>query len=136
MPLNMLYALASQPSIWRAWGWSMHMQPAQCGPPPAFQSNHSVPSQSRLVVGVQGAIHYLSPMFNNCGYPPGPANYYPNAFSLMSSVLYPMNLLWTVRPNVSALPQGLPCVTCAGLGPPEWAQHCTFLETPPIMRFN
>ena len=54
-------------------------------------------------MGAQGAIHYLSPTFNNCGYPPGAANYYHNAFSLMSGVLYPMSLLWTVRP-ASALP--------------------------------
>ena len=69
-------------------------------------------SQSLRIVGAQGAIHYLSRTFNNCGYPPGPANYYHNAFSLMSGVLYPMSLLWTVRPQISPAADRL-CVRSA-----------------------
>ena len=69
--------------------------------------------------GAQGAIHYLSPMFNNCGYAPGPANYYHNAFSLMSGVLYPMSLLWTVRAGVSpGAVCGAVCDGRAGPGSP------------------
>ncbi|KAK9825358.1 hypothetical protein WJX81_003161 [Elliptochloris bilobata] len=41
-------------------------------------------------------LNYLSPTFNNSGYPPGPANHFHNAFTIMGRVLYPMSLLWTV----------------------------------------
>lgn len=44
----------------------------------------------------QNGINYLSPTFNNTGYPPGPANVFHNGFLIHSRVLYPMSLLWTV----------------------------------------
>ena len=94
MPFSSLH-LAFQ-HFGRAWGWRTHMRPAQ---DPAHAITSTILCQrSWRLTGAQGAIHYLSPTFNNCGFPPGPANYYHNAFSLMSGVLYPMSLLWTVRP--------------------------------------
>ncbi|KAK9825364.1 hypothetical protein WJX81_004084 [Elliptochloris bilobata] len=41
-------------------------------------------------------IHFLSPTYNNTGHPPGPVNMFHTAFTLMSRVLYPESLLWTV----------------------------------------
>ncbi|KAK9818906.1 hypothetical protein WJX81_000729, partial [Elliptochloris bilobata] len=45
---------------------------------------------------VLNGINYMSPTFNNTGYPPGPANVFHNGFLIHSRVLYPMSLLWTL----------------------------------------
>ena len=46
----------------------------------------------------QNGVHFRSPpQLNDSGYPPGPINSFNFTWSVVSRVLYPQELLWTVR---------------------------------------
>ena len=50
------------------------------------------------LLAVQNGVHFRSPIqLNNSGYPPGPINSFNFAWTVVSQVLYPQELLWTVR---------------------------------------
>ncbi|KAK9834170.1 hypothetical protein WJX81_004930 [Elliptochloris bilobata] len=45
---------------------------------------------------VLNGIHYLSPEFNDSGYPPGPATVFHSGFTILSRLFYPQQLLWSL----------------------------------------
>ena len=86
---------------------------------------------------VQNSVHFRSTVqLNNSGFPPGPANSFNFAWSVVSRVLYPQELLWTVR-GISSADSAhtfTPCVTHLHL--PCVTQACHKLQAvlPALLR--
>ena len=62
------------------------------------EAGHPCCEEHEALLGVQEGIHFRSPLqLNNSGFPPGPINSFNFAWTVVSRVLYPQELLWTVR---------------------------------------
>ena len=54
--------------------------------------------EHEALLAVQNGVNFRSTIqLNNSGFPPGPINSFHFAWTIVSRVLYPQGLLWTVR---------------------------------------
>ena len=54
----------------------------------------------------QNSTHFFSPPHPNSSFPPGPANFVHTNFRIFGQVMYSMEILFTVRPNLHV------CIMC------------------------
>ena len=62
------------------------------------KAGHQLFEKHEALLPVQDGVHLRSPLqLNNSGFPPGPINSFHFGGTVVARVLYPQELLWTVR---------------------------------------